>query len=133
MEFIIFGQAAVATLLVAMGIEVRNMQKDTKQRQEEVFEKYPFLKEGFDERCEMRREEIIDDLLKSDANYRTLTRQRADTSQVVLKILSERGMADLFEAYSDAVYAEEIYEGEMIYKSAFIDAVEMMARQKGFA
>jgi hypothetical protein len=42
--------------------------------------------------------------------------------------MSEYGMTDHFEAYSDAIFAKEIYEVDMIYREAFLDAVEMIER-----
>jgi len=105
------------------------MNKCIKQRQDELLSKLPFLKEDFEKRCDERREEIIEYLLTSDETYQNLTQQRADTSQILLDTLNERGMADLFEDYSDAVYPEEIYEGNMIYRAAFLDALEIIMRQ----
>ena len=104
------------------------MDKEIKQRQAVILSKYPVIENGFKSLCATRYAEIIDELLKSDTDYQMLTQQRAETSQAVLKILSGHGMADHFEAYSDAVYAEEVYELSVIYKEAFLDALELMER-----
>jgi len=102
---------------------------ETKQRQVEILSKYPSINASFKALCATRRDEIIDKLLQSDTDYHELTRQRAETSQVVLNILSKYGMEGHFEAYSDAVFAEEVYELDVIYKEAFLDAVEVMEQE----
>jgi len=73
-----------------------------------------------------RKEEIINDLLKSDPTYQALTRRRAETSQAVLDALTAQGKADLFEAYSDAIYAEEVYEQDALYNQSYLDAEEAL-------
>jgi len=76
----------------------------------------------FEKLCVTRREEIINNLLKSDTTYQKLTHKRAITSQAVMDALNNQGMLILFEAYSDAIYAQEVYELEAVYKEAFHDA-----------
>ena len=102
------------------------MNKKSNQRQSEIFNKFPTLKAHFEELCTKRRCEITDELIKTDEEYNSLVKNRAETSQVVLEILAEHGMSDRFEIYSDAVYAEEVYESDVIYKEAFLDAIETM-------
>lgn len=103
-----------------------DMNEKVKRRQEDVLSKYPTINASFESHCEKRRVEIIDELLNFDENYQALTKQREDTSQSVLNFLRDNGMADLFEAYSDALYAEEVYELDIMYREAFLDAVEML-------
>lgn len=98
------------------------------QRQADIFCRNPSIKARFEELYAMRCGEIINELLQTDDEYMALTKNRVATSQAVLKILGEHGMADYFEAYSDAVYAEEVYELDVIYKEAFLDAVEVMEK-----
>jgi hypothetical protein len=106
------------------------MRKEVNLRQDEILKKYPAIKTSFEDLCDTRREEIINELLMSDTDYQLLTQRRADTSEAVLRILSEQGATDPFESYSDAVYAEEVYELDVIYREAFFDAVETMERMK---
>ncbi|MCL1878806.1 MAG: hypothetical protein FWF80_08100 [Defluviitaleaceae bacterium] len=103
------------------------MSEEMKQRQEKILNVYPFFAEIFEDMCATRRREITEKLPELDAHYKALARQRADTSQVVLKILIEHGMVDHFEAYSDAICEEEIYELDAIYREAFLDALEFIA------
>lgn len=98
------------------------------QRQAAILSRYPSIRKTFEALCATRCGEITDGLLKSDENYNALVRRRADTSQAVLKILSEHGMADYFEMYSDAVHAEEVYETSIVFREAFFDAIETMER-----
>ena len=79
----------------------------------------------FEKLCVARREEIINNLLKSDTTYQKLTHKRATTSQAVMDALNNQGMLSLFEAYSDAIHAQEVYELEAVYKEAFHDAAKI--------
>ncbi|MCL2197423.1 MAG: hypothetical protein FWB80_00720 [Defluviitaleaceae bacterium] len=101
------------------------MNKEIKERRERILSKYPSINAELETLCTTRRDEIIDNLLKRDKDYQSLTKRRADTSQEVLEVLKSHDKADLFEAYSDAIYEEEVYELSVIYKEAFLDAVEM--------
>ena len=104
------------------------MNKKPNKRQEKLLNRLPEIRADFEVMCSTRRDEITNELLKSDDDFQILMQQRADTSQVVLKILTEHGKADYYESYSNAVYAEEVYEFDMIYREAFLDAVEMIER-----
>jgi len=106
------------------------MNKKTMQRQAEILVRYPSIKVGFEELCATRCYEILDELLRTDTDYQALTQQRANTSQIILDILNNHDAVKQFEAYSSAVYAEEVYELDVIYREAFLDAVEMIERQK---
>jgi len=105
------------------------MSKWSKQRQTEVLSRYPTIKSTFDELYVTRCDEIIDELLEFDENYKLLNQQRADTSQIVLEFMKEHNMAEHFENYSDAMFAEELYVLNAVYKSAFIDAIEEIEKQ----
>lgn len=73
-----------------------------------------------------RQDEIIDKLLEADTHYLELTKKRAKTSQAVLDVLIEHGKTDCFESYSDAIYAKEVYEMDIVYLEAFLDAFDMV-------
>ncbi|MCL2202595.1 MAG: hypothetical protein FWB88_01455 [Defluviitaleaceae bacterium] len=106
------------------------MNQRIKHRQNTILGKYPDVNAAFEKICNTRREEIINTLLASDADYQALTKHRAETSQVVLEFLRNHDMTHCFEAYSDAVFEEELYELDAIYKEAFLDAVELMEQKQ---
>jgi hypothetical protein len=73
---------------------------------------------------ESRVNEILAYLLETDAGYQKLTEKRAQSSMMLKNTIAGSKEADiLFEEYSDAVYAQESYELEIVYKQGFIDAV----------
>ena len=104
------------------------MNKKENLSQVKILNKYPAVSKDFEIMRATRCSEITVELLKSDTDFQKLTQQRTSTSQTVLDALIEHGKEGLFESYSDAVYAEEVYESNEIYKEAFIDAMEMMER-----
>ncbi|MCL1878990.1 MAG: hypothetical protein FWF80_09030 [Defluviitaleaceae bacterium] len=106
------------------------MNKDARKRQDEMYVKYPFIPEIFEKMSKHRRDEIIAEMLMSDEKYKELTRVRADTSQIVMDTFIGLGREDSFEAYSDAIYAEENYALDALYKEAFLDAVELFEKLK---
>jgi len=100
------------------------------QRQEIFLEKYPTIKSRFEELCAVRRDEIVEDLLVTDEQYKLLTKCRATTSQKVLHALDMCGKSEQLDCYSDAVSEEEVYRVSTIYKEALLDAVEMLQMLK---
>jgi len=99
-------------------------------RQTKFGGKYPSLCANLESMCAARCDEITNELLESDTDFQAITKQRANTSQIVMNALNEHGKGELFEAYSDAIYLGEVYELNAIYKEAFFDAIEM-AEQLG--
>ena len=63
-------------------------------------------------------------MVKADAEYEALRRARATASMVLKKVLENSETDALFEAYSDAVYAQEGYELNAVYRQAMYDALE---------
>ena len=92
----------------------------------EIFAKYPNLKlkERLEELYENRRNEILTELLEFD-EYVKLRDERAEASMALREILDESG-AELFEKYSDAVYAHEIHELDSVYRQAIADALKLL-------
>lgn len=87
----------------------------------------------FDERieslCQTRPGEILSRIVKSDAVYEALRRARASASMALKKVLESPETDALFEAYSDAVYAQEGYELNAVYKHGMYDALDMLKNQ----
>ena len=102
------------------------MNRTIEQRQEEILKKYPAVKGVFKKMCATRRDEITNMMLESDAKYQGLTHCRAEASRALLDVLTRHSEADKLEAYSDAIYAEEVYELNAVYREAFLDAIEAM-------
>ena len=92
----------------------------------DIFDKYPELKKKIEALYELRRNEILSHMVETDDVYNDLCRKRADTSMAVKLALAGIGADALFEEYSDAVYAQEIYELDAIYRRAFYDTVEIL-------
>jgi len=87
----------------------------------DIFEKYPQLKEVLEMLCQTRRDEILADMVRVDMDYMKLCKDRADTSIALQKSLDGINKGALLEAYSDAVYAQEVYELDTIYRQALYD------------
>ena len=102
------------------------MKKNYSQRQAVILNRYPSIKEYFEKFCATRRNEIINKMIEEDIDYQVLTQRRADTSQNIFNVLNDCGRPEHFEAYSNAIYAEEVYELDYIYREAFLDAVEVI-------
>jgi len=94
------------------------------------FEKYPAIKIVFEKLCDIRRDEIVDELLVTDEQYKLLTQRRVNTSREVLNTLNMCGKSEQLESYVDAIGEEEVYRIIAIYKEAFLDAVEMLEQLK---
>ena len=77
----------------------------------------------FDILCQTRRDEILSHMLENDKEYEKLCKERADISMELKALLSDAKTHDLFEKYSDAVYAQEIYELDAIYRQGLQDTI----------
>ena len=95
----------------------------------DVFEKYPELKKQFEILSQTRRDEILDCMLKTDVEYKAIVQSRTQASMSLKNKLADAESSELFEKYSDAVYAQEVYELDVIYKQAFIDAIAVCQEQ----
>lgn len=61
-------------------------------------------------------EHILNQMLDTDPEYKRLVKTRSDASMALRKALDHvNGGAELFESYSDAIYAQEIYELNATY------------------
>ena len=76
--------------------------------------------------CPTRRDEILAQMIKTDGKYDKLRKKRAETSMALKKAISSAGADALFESYSDAVYAQEFYELDAIYRQALRDVSEAL-------
>ena len=90
----------------------------------DILNRYPELKNKLEQLLQTRRDKILDYLLETDEKYRELTKKRIQSSMALKNIVAGLKEPDkVFEEYSDAVFAQEIYELEAVYKQGFIDAV----------
>lgn len=92
----------------------------------DVFNRHPELKKLFEENFKTKPYEILTDMLQTDKVYAELCRNRADKSMDLKKLLTDTAADTMFEAYSDAVYAQEVYELDCIYRQAFSDALKIL-------
>jgi hypothetical protein len=83
---------------------------------------HPELRDQFEALCGTRRDEILSHMAQTDDKYEKLRLIRAETSMALKDALERSDLAALFEAYSDAVYAQEIYELDAVYRQALYDA-----------
>ena len=67
------------------------------------------------------RDDHLGSLLEKNEEYKVLVKGRAEASQALRDVLSGKDAIDLFESYSDAVYAQEIFELEAIYEKGIKD------------
>lgn len=95
----------------------------------DFFDKYSKLEKQFEILCRTRRDEILSHIIETDSEYESLRRNRADASMVLKEVLGRSNADRLFEEYSDAVYAQEVYELDTIYRQALYDALEAVRNQ----
>jgi len=87
-----------------------------------LIEKYPKLAGRIERMLEERWLEILDDLRENDTEYMKLTDKRSECSTALLAV-SE---TEIFENYSDSIYAQQIYELEKVYAAALEDALDLL-------
>ena len=97
----------------------------------ESFNKYPKLANQFEKMCQTRRNEILTVMLETDDKYKKLCSERRERS-VSLKEAVVNTEADvLFNQYSDAIYAQDVYELDSIYRHAVNDTLTVL-EENGF-
>lgn len=95
----------------------------------DIFAKHPELKKQFDALLQTRRNEILNYMLETDKHYQNIVQARTQASMSLKNKLIGSETNTLFEEYSDAIYAQEIYELDAIYTQAFIDAIITIQEQ----
>lgn len=91
----------------------------------EFLEKTPALKKQFEALYENRQNEILSEILKKDEGYIKLNNERAEASTALREVLDDEAM-ELFEKYSDSLYAHEIYEIDTVYRQAVLDTLTLL-------
>ena len=86
----------------------------------------PKLKNELEKLLLTRRNEILTQMLSTDSAYKALFDRRTQESMALKNMFVDSDIDILFERYSDAIYAQEIYELDAAYKQGFIDAVEII-------
>ena len=87
--------------------------------------KHPEIAARFETLRSTRRDEILSEMVETDKEYNKLRQNRADASMALKAALEGEGQHALLEAYSDAVYAQEVYELDAVYKQALRDAINV--------
>jgi hypothetical protein len=96
----------------------------------DTLDRYPGLKEKIEILCRTRRDEILAHMVEADSEYDRLNRERADASMALKNAIDGTDADALFETYSDAVYAQEVYELDAVYKQAtIVDTLETLKTQ----
>jgi len=91
----------------------------------DIFAEYPKLKAKLDDSVGMGVDNILNFMFESDEKYKHLLKNRAELSMII-----KEKSGEIFEDYSDAIYALEIYELNAVYKQGFIDSL-IAAREQG--
>jgi hypothetical protein len=95
----------------------------------EILSKNPELANHFNMLCQTRRDEILSQMMENDEQYEKLCKKRADISMELKMLLSDAETDALFEKYSDAVYEQEIYELDAIYRQGLHDALDYLQKK----
>ena len=95
----------------------------------DILDKYPELKDKLEKLLHTKRNDILNNMLETDNEYKTLCDERVRTSTELKNMLVGFETDILFEEYSDAIYAQEVYELEAVYKQGFIDAIDNLHKQ----
>lgn len=93
----------------------------------EFLDRYPKLAEQLELLCKTRRDEILAHMIETDKEYEQLRAKRADASMALKNAFYSTD--ELFEEYSDAVYAQEVYELDAVYRQALYDALNALKEQ----
>ena len=93
-----------------------------------IFEQHPILAKRFELLYQTRCSEFLENMLETDSVYACLQRERANAS---MELMDALGDIQLFDKYSDTVYALEIYEHEIIYRQALKDAWDLFREHIG--
>jgi len=96
----------------------------------DILNKYPELKNKLEFLLQTKRNEILSQLLESNNEYKTLCNERTQASMAVKNMLAGSESDILFEVYSDAIYAQEVYELNSVYRQGFIDAIIALQEEK---
>lgn len=91
----------------------------------DFLEKYPDIKKRLDTLYKNRRNEILSQMLKIDDKYIKLNSKRTNASMALRETLDDTGV-ELFEKYSDSIYAQEVYELDFLYKQAISDTLNLL-------
>ncbi|MCL1884683.1 MAG: hypothetical protein FWF81_13150 [Defluviitaleaceae bacterium] len=93
----------------------------------DLIQQYPQLAEILDITKIKRREEILENLRANNCDYKDILTRRAKQSIILLDELSKDANCE-YEKYMDLVYEQTIYEMDIIYENAFLDAVELLRK-----
>ena len=93
----------------------------------DILLKYPEMAAEFTQLCQTRRNEILQAMVDTDEDYSRIRRLRTDTSMALRNRLEDD--CDLLENYSDAVYMQESYELDAVYRQGFLDALDTLAKR----
>lgn len=86
-----------------------------------ILDKFPWLSESFEVLCRTRRDEILQYMVERDELYYALRLERTKTSMLLKGALGDKD--NLLEEYANAVYTQECYELDKLYRQGFLDAL----------
>jgi len=89
--------------------------------------KYPQINEILNKTKMIRRDEILENLRVNDDIYNDILFKRKEQSMKLSSKLSPIVFIE-YEQYMDFVYEQTNYELNVIYESAFYDAIELLER-----
>lgn len=90
----------------------------------DIFEKHPDLEMEFNRLCQTRRNELLQEMVETDGKYDVLRRTRTDASMRLRDALADNH--SLLEEYANAVFAQEGYELDALYRQGFLDALQVL-------
>jgi hypothetical protein len=93
----------------------------------DILSRYPEMVAAFTQLCETRRDEILQAMTDTDDEYDRISRLRTDASMELRDRLGED--CSLLEKYTDAVYMQETYELDAVYRQGFLDALDALTER----
>lgn len=94
----------------------------------EILNKYPELAEQFEEMYQTQRNKILTEMLEMDDEYKMLCKERMNSSMELKAVIVGSDIDVLFEKYSDAAFAQDVYELDALYKKGIEDALIVLER-----
>ncbi|MDR1674145.1 MAG: hypothetical protein LBR54_01685 [Oscillospiraceae bacterium] len=91
-----------------------------------IFKKHPALEKQFEKMYQTRRDEILNEMLSNDEEYKRLNNKRTDASMDLKRRIAGTETDILFEKYSDAAFAHDAYELDALYKKGVEDALNVL-------
>ncbi len=92
----------------------------------ENLERHPHVGQLLKSYCENRSEQILNCMSETDDEYKRLVKNRTDASMALKGATAGTGADALLERYTAAVYEQEIYEQNFMYRQAVNDTLDVL-------